>query len=830
MALRELSIKQPLIQVQAPKLAKLFLICLLFMGSLQVLLFAGTVEAADNPVVTVRIETPGKTIWSGQVEVQGCTIADANGAAHVIDGPKAACALVAAANQGGFGYTFEDSGWGLYLNEVDGIESDFSNFWLYRVNYSSPPIGLADYELSNGDELLVSFGPWPDTPLGVSSSTQVQVGEQFTILSSYYDDNQNDFLPIGDAKVYLGTSVLQTDQQGNLTASLSQAGVYPLYIEKDGYVRSARMQVEAIDTAKSGVQVNVSIVNIDQNLWQGNVVVDTTEFLDSDGNSHSIEHPTALGALVEACEASSLPIEIASSSYGFYVVSVAGISPQGWDGWNYKVDGESPFVGMGAYDISDGDNIVIYYSIWPWKLEADKTSVQVGEEVVFTAYQYDSSNKQWQISSDTTIKIGDAEYQTDQDGTITRTFEQQGGYEAYISSGGWQNSQSVTITVSEKIPQEPPVSREELYLSAQKALDYLRNQQGEDGSIENAGVSAWCAIAFGAAGIYPENVSKQELSLADYLRTYVPAPTDSATDFARQILAALASGQNPRGFGTDLIDGLKAFHQEQQIGEKGLVNDDVFAVVALLAAGENVDQEIIRDGIGYIVSHQNGDGGFSYSTAGISDTDTTCAAIQALILAKGKGYSGPSDLDAASMNAKDFLKQAQNDDGGFPYSKGGMFPDSNSATTSWAIQALIAMGEDLSDWKTADGATPYHFLLGLQKEDGSFSWTGKDPGQNLMTAYAIPALFGQAWPVVLAEKPNTTTSPSLQYDQTAANYADQSNADNSHNASKEQNGAGESTGGVLPFTGFCILYVIIGLIATLIGSRLWFLGSKHERR
>jgi len=797
------------------------------MGSLQVLFFSKTVEAADNPVVRVRIETPEKTIWNGEVEVKGCTITDANGIGYVIDGPKAACALVAAAKQGSFSYTFDDSGWGLYLTEVDGIESDSNNYWLYRVNYSSPPMGLTDYNLSNGDELLISFGPWPDTPLRVTSSTQVGVGEQFTVSSSYYDGNQSDFLPIGDAEVHLGAAVLHTDQQGKLTTSLSQAGTYPLYIEKDGYVRSERLQIEAIDAATSGVKVNINIINLDQILWQGNVAVDTTEFVDNSGNSHKIDHPTVLGALVEAGKAGGLPIEIASSAYGFYVVSIDGISPQGWDGWNYKVNGESPFVGMGDFEISDGDNIVVYYSIWPWKLEADKTSVKVGEEVTFTAYHYDSSSGQWQISPDTTVMIGDKEYQTDQNGTVTRTFEQQGDYEAYIISGGWQNSQSVTITVSEKPSQKPSIGRDELYQSAQKALDYLKSQQGDDGSIENAGISAWCAVAFGSAGIYPGTVSKQGLSLVEYLRTYVPAPSDQATDFARQILAALASGEDPRSFGTDLINGLKEFHQAQQIGEKGLINDDVFAVLALLAAGENIDQEIIKDGIGHIVSHQNADGGFSYSTTGISDTDTTCAAIQALVLAKNKGFSGSSDLDVVLMNAKGFLKEAQNNDGGFPYSKAGMFPDSNSATTSWAIQALIALGEDVSAWKTEDGATPYHFLLSLQKEDGSFSWTREGPGQNLMTAYAIPALLDQAWPIVLARTANGTVNTNSQGAQTTAGDSpDQENNVDNSGTSLQQDHTDGSTEGVLPFTGFCILYLLVGLVSTLAGSKLWFLGYK----
>ena len=543
MALRDFTINKLFAKGQGLRLVVSLLVCLSFLGGLQMLLVPSTVEAADNPSVEVRIETPARTIWDGQVDAAGCTITDADGIDHVITGPKAACALDAAATQGGFSYIFLNSAWGLYLTSVDGVASDASNYWLYRVNYISPLVGLADYDLLDGDELLLSFGPWPDIPLGVSSSsTQVEVGEQFTVSSSYYDDSQSIFVPLGDAEVHLGTSILQTDAQGDLTTSLGQPGTYDLYMEKSGYVRSDSLQIEVI---------------------------------------------------------------------------------------------------------------------------------------------------------------------------------------------------------------KAPVSPAELLQSAQSALDYLRSQQGADGSIENAGVSAWAAIAFGSADIDPDTVENPGLSLVDYLETYVPTPGGSATDYARQILAVLAAGEDPRSFGTDLIAGLEGFHQDGQIGDTGFINDDIFAVLALLGAGEDINQQIIQDSIAYTVAHQNADGGFSYSITGSSDIDTTAAAIQALVLARNEGFSGPPDLDLALTNARAFLAAAQNSDGGFPYSTSGIFSDSNSASTSWAIQALTALGEDVSTWKAEDGSTPFHFLLGSQNADGSFSWTAGGPGQNLMTAYAIPALLGQAWPVTL---------------------------------------------------------------------------------
>ena len=127
MALRDFTINKLSAKGQGLRLVVAFLACLSFLGGLQMLLMPSTVEAAVNPSVEVRIEAPAGTIWDGQVDAAGCTITDANGVDHVINGPKAACALDAAATQGGFSYIFLDSGWGLYLTSVDGVASDASN-------------------------------------------------------------------------------------------------------------------------------------------------------------------------------------------------------------------------------------------------------------------------------------------------------------------------------------------------------------------------------------------------------------------------------------------------------------------------------------------------------------------------------------------------------------------------------------------------------------------------------------------------------------------------------------------------------------------------------
>ncbi len=510
--------------------------------------------AAAPSSVEVRIEAPSGSVWDGQVQVDGCTITDSGGGTHVLSGSKAACALAAAAAQGGFTYSFADYGWGLYLTEVAGITSDASNYWLYRVNYVSPPVGLADYDLADGDQMLLYFGPWPDIPLGVDlSAASVEAGQQFTITSTYYDDNQGTIVPLANAQVHLGQSVLTTDAQGQLTTSLATPGDYQVYIEKSGYVRSA------------------------------------------------VKH----------------------------------------------------------------------------------------------------------------------------------------------------------LVVLKPVPDQASLDQ-----AAQAALGYLEAQQATDGAIDNAGISAWAAVAFSAAGVDASGVSNQGASLFAFLAGYDPSG-GSSTDYARQILAALAAGGDPRAFGTDLVAGLLGFHQDSQVGDTGLINDDIFAVLALLGAGEDVSSPAVSDAVQYILTNQGAGGGFGYAVGGSADVDTTAAAIQALVLARDAGYPDAAGIDAALAAARAWLASSQNADGGFPYSPGGLFGDSNTASTSWVLPALAALGEDASTWRTADGSTPWSYLLEAQNADGSLGWMASGTGQSLMTAYAVPAFLGQPLPVTYQPPACSGNTPSL---------------------------------------------------------------------
>ncbi len=297
----------------------------------------------------------------------------------------------------------------------------------------------------------------------------------------------------------------------------------------------------------------------------------------------------------------------------------------------------------------------------------------------------------------------------------------------------------------------PPVSAADYPLDAGDteigdAVDYLLDVWDTDGDIGGFAISAWALMALAAA-----EEEDAVGDVIDYLEDEADTSDFDATDWARMILAIVAAGENPGDFGgDDYIEGLldtcetedDTGEDYQQIGDPDLLNDDFWGVIALAAADESIDDDIIN----FILEWQNDeadDTGWGIETGDPGDVDNTAAAVMALI-------AGDANADDAIDEALDFLADAQNDDGGFPEDPGG---DSNVASTSWAILAIEAAGGDPngSDWEASDG-TPIDYLLELQESDGSFPLS-EDSSSNTewMTAYAIVALLGDPYPVAAVD-------------------------------------------------------------------------------
>lgn len=289
----------------------------------------------------------------------------------------------------------------------------------------------------------------------------------------------------------------------------------------------------------------------------------------------------------------------------------------------------------------------------------------------------------------------------------------------------------------------------------QQAIDdgitYLRSQQDANGQIFGfPGITAWAAQAFASAGVDPATVKNGGFSLLDYLSSSPPATSSPATDWERAILAITASGVNPYNFGgIDYVANLETYHNNAQIGSATLLNDDVFGLLALISADHDAPSDIKQDALDFILSHQNTDGGFSWSTTGSSDTDDTAAALQSLVAAQNTGMSAPN-LSSAITNAKNYILSAKNSDGGFPYLKGDL---SNTSTSSWVVMTLSSLGLD----ETIESTNAKSYIRENQEQNGSFKWQPSTTGETFTTSYAILALTGKFWPLLT---PSPTVTPS----------------------------------------------------------------------
>jgi len=272
------------------------------------------------------------------------------------------------------------------------------------------------------------------------------------------------------------------------------------------------------------------------------------------------------------------------------------------------------------------------------------------------------------------------------------------------------------------------------------ALDYLRQAQAADGNIGGFAISAWVVMALVAAGEDPHDWG--DPSIIDYLRdNWGNLDWDKATDVERSILAITAAGEDPTDFGgQDYLTQLKSLYDGEQVGYDDTLNDDFWGILALIAAGESPSSDIIVNTCEFIKYWQNEDGGWNWLAGDDSDVDDTGAAIMALIAA---GESPDSD---AVMMGLMFLMDTQNSDGGFPWMWGGA---STSASCTWAIGALVAAGEAPATWEMGSGDdNPISCLLSLQDTDGAFKYTASQKtSPEFMTAYAIPALLGDPYPV-----------------------------------------------------------------------------------
>lgn len=282
--------------------------------------------------------------------------------------------------------------------------------------------------------------------------------------------------------------------------------------------------------------------------------------------------------------------------------------------------------------------------------------------------------------------------------------------------------------------------------AADRGANWFQANQEGSGSLG----SDWAMTALAAAGINSADVST---SLADpsaqdfYLGEWqAEGPGGAGTDAERGILTGVAGGIQPSRLSTateatksNLVARIAELFDGTQIGDPGLLNDDIFGVLALHQAG--APEAMLRRIVDYLRTKQLPDGGWSWNSSpgATADTDMT-GSVLAAFCAAGVG-PGDSDLDQAI----DLLHTLQDPaTGGFIAPPESFGIGVNTDTTSWVASGLIQCGIDPQgpEWTTDQGKTPLDYLISLQRPDGHFDWTGEFAGGAFETLDSVRPLGG----------------------------------------------------------------------------------------
>jgi len=247
-------------------------------------------------------------------------------------------------------------------------------------------------------------------------------------------------------------------------------------------------------------------------------------------------------------------------------------------------------------------------------------------------------------------------------------------------------------------------------------------------------------FAVRAAGFDPnKDVLPGGKSPADYLKSNAAAAVKPAAA-GKAALGAKALGLDPKAVnGTNLIANINA-GLDAVTGKYAA--DDFSQSIAMLGLA-CTGNAVAPNAASALKATQVSDGGWGFG--GSSDADTTAIVIQALLA------SGTPKSDAAVAKAIAYLKTSIQPDGGWGYAP----VPSNASSTAFALQALIAAGEDVNvPQYIRPGPSPVSFLLSQQNADGSF--IGFDA--TFATNQAVPALAGRTF-CNAPETPITQTRP-----------------------------------------------------------------------
>jgi prenyltransferase beta subunit len=321
-----------------------------------------------------------------------------------------------------------------------------------------------------------------------------------------------------------------------------------------------------------------------------------------------------------------------------------------------------------------------------------------------------------------------------------------------------------------------------------KALDFMHAQQRSTGGFVDAGQSdspnttPWAILAIVAAREDPLAWNKAGKDPIDYLQSLnleqvAKASMNPPSYYAKSIMAVMAAGKISMVFsaGTpriDLLAKLLSYRYDVEDNPATPADEDVdghfspatsgdrdlydvstttWALLALVAARQSLDGDVVTETRRWLAAAQNVDGGWGIQNGAGSSVDQTAAAVQALVA------GGLSISNATVQQAIGFLRAAQRPDGGFGEYLAST--KSNAESTAWTVQAIEAVRQEpTGDGWVRNGHDPLEYLRSLRKPDGSFAHAKGSTGRSTMmtTTQCVLALSGTPFPLSPADRTLTS--------------------------------------------------------------------------
>jgi hypothetical protein len=277
-------------------------------------------------------------------------------------------------------------------------------------------------------------------------------------------------------------------------------------------------------------------------------------------------------------------------------------------------------------------------------------------------------------------------------------------------------------------------TRQQVDAAVERGASWLESRQQSDGSI--AGFNGdWAVTGLAAAGVHAADVrpAADGPTLQDYWQTSYAGSSwgtipnrNQGGHLGKAIAIVRSAGIDPARLAPDVnLVAALASRYDAERGTFGFTtaNNDGFAVMAL-ADLPGIPPALIDRVVDGVRAAQYADGGWTIAAApGATSTDVDMTGAGLAVLCR----AGADASDPQVQAALEWLKRRQDPEtGGFL--AGSFLPRLNSPTNAWALTGLKACGVDPQSaaWSTDGGANVVDFLLGLQREDGSFKYTPSD--------------------------------------------------------------------------------------------------------